>query len=161
MSAVSAFLLCASLPALFSSEPEVRITWENCAANDTIVTKKEICYVVDLESNDSQYILKVCGGVNISGGTLVFGGTASSLLCATITINAESDSQAIARAEEILRKAISKRDQLKAASKRISSGNAPPSKVDTFSLKLADERLSSLLWSAIKELDTNPFSQRQ
>jgi hypothetical protein len=69
-----------------ADEPRVTVTWKTCAGASTLVTDDQACFVVDLRTGRKSVVFDLCAGVNVSGGTLLFGGRASSLFCATVEV---------------------------------------------------------------------------
>jgi hypothetical protein len=86
---------------------DVSVTWETCAEGTTIVSEKEVCYVYDVARRDKAVVFKICAGVNLSGGNLIFGGSAKTVLCATVKVPVGSSMRATRdAAEQALRKEL-------------------------------------------------------
>lgn len=134
---------------------EVTITWETCVENSTIVTKKEACYILDRESSESIYVFKLCAGVNASSGTIVFGGSASSMLCATVTVEAGDEKEAIATAKSRLQKELDKPSVKKDAQRSLNVYSIQH--IGKYDLFLPTRKINDSLWKEIERLDTNPF----
>ena len=138
-----------------SSDEQVTISWESCAENSTVVTKKSICHIIDLTSNNSIYEFKVCAGVNISGGNLVFGGSASTMICATVTVEASNEEDGKAKSYRILTKALDDKKNHERAKKALKVRKIE--KIGKFKLQKADKKTAEYLWKHIEMLETQPF----
>jgi hypothetical protein len=85
----------------------------------TVVSSKNACYVVSLQTLEKKYQIQLCAGVNVNGGTIVLGGGASTLMCATVDVPAGGDKKAAKRqAEQALKEKLNDpktQESLKAA----------------------------------------------
>ncbi|MDM4018207.1 hypothetical protein [Roseiconus lacunae] len=131
---------------------EVKVAWANCVENDTIVTEKSVCLVVD-QAGDATTEVKICAGVNVNAGTLVFGGSASSMLCVTAVFgkNEKYDEKKL---RDILKKALDAKEVKEKAKKSI---KIEYEKVKSFTVKKAVDEKKKDIWERIEKLDTSPF----
>lgn len=144
------------------TEPQIvdaKVTWETCGAVTTLFSKKEVCYEVGITSNDSQWTIKICGGVLVSGGTLLIGAETSSLMCATVIVKADSEEEARKAAEAHLKEKLSKKSTRKAAQQELDSSEIM--RVQAFEVIIPDDETKARLWKEIENLDTNPFVEEE
>jgi hypothetical protein len=102
-----------------------KILFKTCGGTSTLITDKNVCYVVDTESGDKKWVIDVCTGVNVSGGTIVLGGRVSTMLCATVEIaGAKSKQDAIKHAEKWLNEHLTDTKTCADLAKKIADGGS-------------------------------------
>jgi hypothetical protein len=120
------------------------IEWKTCAEVSTIISDKNVCYVVDTKTKDKKWIIDLCTGANIQGGTIVLGGKFSTMLCATIEIKgAKNKEEAIKEAEKWLAKNLKEKKTCADLAKKIAASK-PPTKVAPFELREDEDKGNKL-----------------
>lgn len=112
MRAVAIFTLAFGFPlglgqSTLAENSNVKAEWKTCAGTSTIKTDKNVCYVVDLKTGDKKMVIELCAGVNLSAGTIIFGGRTSTMLCSTVEVPVGENKEAtIKQAEKALREKL-------------------------------------------------------
>jgi len=67
------------------------VEFKNCVGVSTVMTEKNVCYVMNLTTREQKVVVELCSGINVSGGTVVLGGKASAMMCSTVEFPAGTD----------------------------------------------------------------------
>lgn len=67
-----------------SAQSTTEITFETCVSFDSIVTKKQTCYVFDRQNKTGRWEIILGTGINATAGGLIIGGSASSMIVSKI-----------------------------------------------------------------------------
>src|SRR5262245_26058182 len=90
-----------------SAGTNTKVEWKSCGAATTILTDKNVCYIVDLDTGEKKTVIQICAGANLTSSILGFGGKASTMLCGTIEFGSRIEKQAaIKQAEQILKEKL-------------------------------------------------------
>jgi hypothetical protein len=93
-----------------AAAPKVALTWKTCAAGTLLLGEAQACHVIDVKSGRKTRTFELCVGVKLQGTTLLFGGNASSMICATVEVPAGLARDAARKAaEEALRAEVVRR----------------------------------------------------
>jgi hypothetical protein len=112
-----------------------------CMGLGTVMTDKDVCYVIDARKLKGYWEVKVCGGLNYSTPTvLVIGGKFSAMMCATVRVESARDREsAIRKAEELLRTSIGRKISDRAFQKELQAhlgAPRPVGRVEPFRLNM-------------------------
>jgi hypothetical protein len=100
-------VLLAASQTVRAGEPTAEVEWRSCGQVSTFASTKSACYVVSLQNLETKFQFQLCAGVNISGGTIILGGGASTMMCATVDVPAGADkAQARRLAEKALKEKL-------------------------------------------------------
>ena len=77
-------MMAMAVEAVTQTKPiKTTVEFKSCVGVSTVVSEKNVCYVMDLSTKQQKVVVELCSGVNISGGTIVLGGKASAMMCST------------------------------------------------------------------------------
>src|SRR4051794_7992148 len=80
-------LLGVLLTAIFSSSTlaeDGKLEWKSCVNMSTLFSTKQGCYVIDTKTHDQKIVVEIGVGINVSAGTVLIGGGASTMLVVTV-----------------------------------------------------------------------------
>lgn len=104
---LAGLILVAPVSRCDAAETTGTTEFKTCVGASTIMSEKNVCYVIDLQTKGNKWVIELCAGVNFSGGTVILGGKASSMLCSTVEVRgAANREEAVRKAEEHLKKQL-------------------------------------------------------
>lgn len=79
-------LVCAVSCASAAAQ-EATAALKACVSFDTVVTKKEACYLLNVQTGQAHWEITFGSGINITAGSILLGGSASAMLVTTIKLD--------------------------------------------------------------------------
>jgi hypothetical protein len=111
------------------------VEFKSCVGVSTVMTEKNVCYVMNLATREQKVVVELCSGINVSGGTILLGGKASAMMCSTAEFPAGTDRKTAERvAEKRLREEL-ENSRVQLALKRELNYSGPIKDVAPFTIK--------------------------